>query len=160
MTLINALETLKAQGITKLAGLTSGDIKESNIEKYIENARRCDEDAARWPEQGWAQYHVAHAEGNYIVNMEDGHHIIATNYDNFDMPTYSDYEDEAEMYAAFEEWKIQRDAEAIADEMMETRPGEFPRAAWVLIAISELRAAHKAADEAFEREFGKEEVEQ
>ncbi len=69
------------------------------------------------------------------------------------MPTYGDYENEDEMRVDFNEWKIMKDANAIADEMMIKRPGEFPKAAWVLIATSELRAAHKANMEAFEREF-------
>jgi hypothetical protein len=150
MTLINALETLKSKGITKLAGLSG----ESNIDKFIDNARHCDEDAQRWPEQGWAKYHVEHADDNFIVEI-DGHYIIATHYDTHDMATYSNYDTEDEMHAAFEEWKIMQDAEKIADKMMISRPDELPRAAWILIAASELRAANKASKEAFEREFGK-----
>lgn len=153
MKLVNALETLKAKGITRLVGLSNDKGNESNIDAYIDNARRVDEDAARWPEQGWAKYHTEHADDHYIVET-NGHHIIVTKYEKFDMATYGDYDTEAEMYAAFKEWEIKRDAEAIADEMTATRPGELPRAAWVLIATAELKAASKAAHEAFEREFG------
>lgn len=148
MTLIKALETLKIKGITKLAGLSG----ETNIDKFIDNARHCDEDAQRWPEQGWAKYHTEHADEHYIIEIE-GHHIIATHYDKFDMATYGDYDTESDMYAAFDEWQIMKDAEAIADKMTVSRPGELPRAAWVLIAISELRNAYNAANEAFKREF-------
>lgn len=155
MTLINALETLKAKGITQLAGLHDGESDVNNIDKYIENARRCDEDAARWPEQGWAQYHTEHADAHYIVDMGDGHYIIATQYDGFDMATYSNYDTDEEMYAAFDAWKIAQQAEAIADEMTTTRPGELPRAAWILIATAELKAAHAAAMAAFERDYGR-----
>lgn len=154
MTLINALETLKAKGITRLAGLSSSEGNESNIDKYIDNARRCDEDAARWPEQGWAQYHTEHADDHYIIET-NGHHIIATKYDGFDMATYSNYDTDEEMYAAFDAWKIAQQAEAIADEMTTTRPGELPRAAWILIATAELKAAHAAAMAAFERDYGR-----
>jgi hypothetical protein len=35
---------------------------EIDIDKYIENARRSDEDALLNPEQGWAQYKAAHAK--------------------------------------------------------------------------------------------------
>lgn len=150
MTLVNALETLKSRGIIKLAGLSG----ETNIDKFIDNARRCDEDAQRWPEQGWAKYHIEHADENFIVEV-DGHYIIATHYDNFDMATYSNFDTEDEMHAAFDEWKVMRDAENIADEMIVSRPNELPRAAWILVAAAELRAANKAAGEAFKREFGK-----
>jgi hypothetical protein len=150
MKLIDALESLKAKGITRLTGLCN----ETAIEKYIDNARRSDEDAQRWPEQDWAKYHTEHADGHYIVEA-NGHHIIVTKYDNFDMQTYGDYESDEDMKKDFNEWRIARDAEAIADEMMVTRPGELPRAAWVLIAVNELRAADKAASESFEREYGK-----
>jgi rubrerythrin len=154
MTLVKALETLKSKGIVKLTGLCG----ESNIEKYIDNARGSDENAAdvlnRYPDMSWAIYHKEHADDHYIVET-NGHHIIATKYDNFDMATYGDYDSDEEMYEAFKEWEIKRDAEAIADEMDAKRPGELPHAAWVLIATSELKAAHKASKEAFEREFGK-----
>jgi hypothetical protein len=148
MTLIQALETLKDNGIVKLAGLSG----ENNIEKFIKNARRCDEDAEKYSEQGWAKYHKEHADDNFMVET-NGHHIIATHYDGFDMATYGDYDTEEEMYAAFDEWKIAQEAEVIADEMTAKRPDELPRAAWVLIATNELRAAYKASHEAFEREF-------
>ncbi len=149
MTLIDALEILKAKGITCLTGLCN----QKDIDKYIDNARRCDEDAQRWPEQGWAKYHTDHADDHYIVEA-NGHHIIVTKYDGFDMPTYGDYDNGEEMSADFDEWRIMPDAESIADEMITKRPGELPRAAWVLIAANELRAANKAATEAFEREYG------
>lgn len=148
MTLINALETLKNKGIVKLAGLCG----EYNIDKFIDNAHRCDEDAQRYSEQEWAKYHTEHADDHYIVEI-NGHFIIATHYDGFNMATYSDYDTEDEMYTAFEEYEVMRQAEEIADQMMVSRPGEFPRAAWVLIAVSELKAANKASKEAFEREF-------
>lgn len=150
MKLIEALETLKNNGITKLAGLSG----ENNIDKYIDNARRCDEDAQRWPEQSWAKYHIEHADDNFIVEI-GGRYIIATHYDTHDMATYSNFDTEDEAHAAFEEWEVMRDAEKIADEMMISRPDELSRAAWILIAASELRTANKASKEAFEREFGK-----
>ncbi len=148
MTLVEALEILKAKGITRLGGMAT----ETNIEQYIANARGCDEDAEKYPDQEWAQYHREHADAHYIVET-GGHHIIATHYDTFDMAIYSDYESDDEMIAAFRQYEILRDAEAIAEEMLSKRPGELPKEAWVLIATSELRAAHKSAMEAFERDF-------
>ena len=149
MTLLRALETLKSKGVTKLTGLYN----QTGIDKYIDNARRCEEDAQRWPEQGWAKYHTEHADNHYIVET-NGHYIVATKYDGFDLATYGDYNNDTEMTADFDEWRIMKDSEEIADKMMTTRPGELPRVAWVLIAASELRTAHKAASEAFERKYG------
>jgi len=153
MTLIEALEILKGKGINNLVGMCD----RTNIDEYIDNAREGDEIAAdvlsRYPDMSWAIYHAEHVDAHFIVETADGHHIIATHYDNFDMATYSDYDTQDEMYAAFDEWKIMRDAEKIADEMTATRPDELPRAAWILIVTSELRAAHVAAMEAFDREF-------
>jgi len=152
MTLIDALETLKAKGITKLTGMYN----QADIDKYIDNARQGDEDAAnvlsRYPDMSWAQYHMDHMDNHFIAEI-NGHHIIATHYDNFDMATYGDYDNDDDMEADFDAWRITRDAATIADEMMVSRPGELPRAAWILIAESELRAANKAANEAFEREY-------
>jgi len=155
MKMTDALETLKAKGITKLTGMYN----QTDIDVYIDNAHQGDENAAevlsRYPDMSWAQYHMDHIDGHYIVET-NGHHIIVTNYDTFDLPTYGDYDNAEDMRADFDAWRIMRDAEKIADEMLLTRPGELPRAAWVLIAANELRAASKAADEAFEREYGKE----
>jgi hypothetical protein len=147
MTLIKALETLKGKGIVKLAGLSG----ETNIDKFIDNARCCDEDAAKYAEQGWAKYHTEHADGHYIVET-NGHHIIVTKYDGFDMATYGDYDTEDEVRVAFDEYEIMRQAEEIADEKVKDG-SEMPRTAWVLMAIVELKAAHKAYGEAFERVY-------
>ena len=153
MKMIEALETLKAKGITNLTGM----VGQTDINAYIENARKGDEQAVdvlnRYPDMTWAIYHMDHIDDHYIVET-NGYHIIVTKYDNHDMPTYSDYDTDEEMYAAFKEWRIMRDANSIADEMTAKRPDELPRAAWLLIAASELKAADKAATEAFEREYG------
>ena len=155
MTLIQALETWKEEGITCLVGAAS----ESNIDQYIENARRCDADAERFADQEWAKYHKEHADDNFAIKTDDGHNIIATWYvsgtgTRFCMATYSDYETDEEMRAAFDEWEIAKEAGEIADKMETERPGELPRAAWILIATAELQAAYKAGEIAFEREFG------
>lgn len=163
MTIIEGLNALKAQGITKLVGMC--DV--TDIDTYLEHAIVNHENALKWgnPEhddyvQSW-KHSLDHENDNHMVETSDGHHIIVTTYGTadgktFDMATYSDYDTEEEMREAFDEWKIARDAEQIADEMMVKRPNEFSHAAWVLIATSELRAANKAAKEAFEREFPKE----
>lgn len=148
MKLIAALEILKSKGITKLTGMSG----QEDIDKYIENALRCDEDAARWSEQGWAKYHTEHADRFFIIET-NGHYIIAEHGDAFDMRVYGNYENEDNMRADFDEWRIMRDANAIADEMVVKRPGEFSHTVWVLMSASELRAAHEANMEAFEREF-------
>lgn len=153
MKLIEALETLKSKGVTKLTGMYN----QTDIDIYIDNARRSDEEAAdvlsRYPDMEWAIYHMNHIDEHYIVET-NGHHIIVTKYDTFDMPAYGDYDNDDDMYADFNEWRIMRDANSIADEMIIKRPGEFPREVWLLIATSELKAADKAATEAFEREYG------
>ena len=146
MTIIEALEVLKDKGITTLTGMYN----QSDINVYIANATQSHEDSVRWSDVPCHKYSLDH---HYMVEA-NGHHIIVTQYDNFDMATYSDYSNDDEMYAAFDEWKIARDAEAIADEMTVKRPNELPRTAWVLIATQELRAAHRASSEAFEREYG------
>jgi hypothetical protein len=148
MTLIEALEMLKAKGIARLTGMAD----ESNIEKYLDNAVQIHETSIRYADVPCHRYSLDHEDSHYIVET-NGHHIIATHYDGFDMATYSDYPTENEMYAAFTEYEIMRDAEAIAEEMQAKRPGELPREAWVLIATSELTAAHKASMKAFERDF-------
>ena len=153
MTMIDALEALKAKGITNLTGMFG----QNDINVYIENARKSDEQAVdvliKYPDMSWAIYHMDHINDHYIVEA-NGHHIIVTKYDTFDMPTYGDYDNDEEMAVDFDAWRIMRDANSIADEMIIKRPGEFPREAWLLIAVSELKAADKAAAEAFEREYG------
>ncbi len=155
MTLINALEIIKAEGITKICGW-------GHIDKVIDNARGIEETAARVIETGigsvksW-QYHIDHADDNFIVRT-NGHVIIGTWYESgngtrFCMATYGDYDTEAEMKADFDAWNINRQAEEIADQMTAERPGELPRAAWVAIATAELKAAAEAARAAFERDF-------
>ena len=151
MKLIAALETLKARGITRLAGLSG----ENNIDKYIDNARRCDEDAEKYADQSWAKYHTDHNDDHYILELA-GRFIIATRYDRFDMVTYSNFDTEEEATAAFDEWTIQKEAAEIADRMMIERPDEFTREMWLIIALNELREAKKAAMIAFERDFPRE----
>lgn len=151
MTLINALEELKAQGITKLTGMCGI----TDINEYLAHAQENHNNAVKYAAQGIAtwQYSLDHENNSQLIVTADGHHIIATNYDGFNMATYSDYETDEEMSAAFDAWRISRDAEAIANKMDAERPGELPHAAWVLIATAELKAADKAANEAFDREF-------
>lgn len=150
MTLIDALETLKSKGITKLTGMHNV----SDINRYIDNAVQSHEDSVRWADVPCHKYSLDHEDDHYIVET-NGHHIIVTKYDGFDMATYGDYDSDEAMRADFDEWRIMRDAESIADEMTAKRPGELPRAAWVLIATAELKAALKNSREAFEREYGK-----
>lgn len=150
MTLVNGLKELKAKGVAKLVGM----VGITDIDTYLEHATESHDNAVKYAAMGiqsW-QYSVDHEDDNYMVETADGHHIIATRYGTFDMATYSDYETEEEMIAAFDEWKIARQAAEIADE--KAKQGDsVPREAWILIATMKLRAAHKTAHEAFEREF-------
>lgn len=157
MTLIEGLEELKANGITKLVGMAGI----SDINVYLDHAQENHKNAVKYAAKGiqtW-QYELDHENDSFMAETADGHHIIGTTYYTadgkpFGMATYGDYETEEEMCRAFDEWKISKQANDIADEMSAKRPGELPHAAWVLIATSELKAAYKAAGEAFEREFG------
>lgn len=154
MTLVNGLKELKAKGVAKLVGM----VGITDIDTYLEHATESHDNAVKYAAMGiqsW-QYSVDHEDDNYMVETADGHHIIATRYGTFDMATYSDYETEEEMIAAFDEWEIARQAAEIADE--KAKHGDsVPREAWILIATMKLRAAHKTAHEAFEREFGEKE---
>jgi len=147
MKLIELLEILKSRGITKLSGMYG----ENNINKYIENAVRCHEDSIRWADVPCHKYSLEHEDDHYIIET-NGHYIIATHYGNFDMATYGDYDTEEEMRADFDEWQIMKEAKAIADEKV-AKGSEMPHAAWVLIAVHELRKCRTEAHAAFEREF-------
>lgn len=159
MTLINALEELKAKGITRLVGMAGI----TDIDTYLEHATESHKNAVKYAAQGiqtW-QYSLDHEDDSFMVEMADGHYIIATTYGTadgkpFDMATYSNYETEEEMYAAFDEWKIAQQAAEIADKKVK-QDSSLPREAWILVATLELRAAYKRADEAFKRQFGEKE---
>jgi hypothetical protein len=147
MTLIEALETLKSKGITKL----TDTIGESDIDKYIDNAVQNHEISLRYADVPCHKYYLDHEDDHYIVET-NGHFIIATHYDNFDMATYGNYDTKEEMYANFDEYIIRKQAEAIADQKVKDG-SDFPRAAWVAIAINELRQAYAAANVAFEHDY-------
>lgn len=159
MTLINGLQELKAKGITRLVGMAGI----TDIGTYLKHATENHENAVKYAAMGiqtW-QYSLDHEDDSYMVETADGHHIIATTYGTaggkpFDMATYSDYDTEEEMTAAFEEWEIAQQAAEIADEKAK-QGSSLPREAWVLVATLELRAAYKRAYEAFKREFGEKE---
>ena len=151
MTLIEGLEALKAQGITKLVGMAGI----TDIGAYLEHVTENHQNAVKYAAKGiqtW-QHALDHEDDSYMVDTADGHHIIATHYGMFDMATYSDYDTEEEMIAAFDEWEIARQAAEIADEKVK-EDSSLPREAWVLVAAVELKAAYKAAHEAFECEYG------
>ena len=156
MTLINALEELKAKGITRLVGMA----RITDIDTCLEHATENHDNAVKYAAMGiqtW-RYSLDHEDDSYMAETADGHHIIATIYGTadgkqFDMATYSDYETEEEMYVAFDEWKIAQQAAEIADEKVR-QDSSLPREAWVLVATMELRAAYKAEGEAFGREYG------
>ena len=152
MTIIEGLEELKAQGITKLVGMAG----ESDIDTYLEHAQKNHENAVKYAAKGietW-QHSLDHEDDYFMVETVDGHSIIATHYSTFDMATYSTYNTEEEMNAAFNAWEIAKQASEIADEKVK-EDSSLPREAWVLMATTELRAAYKAAHEAFERgEYG------
>ncbi len=148
MTLIEALETLKSKGITKLSGM----FEENDIDKYIDHAVKSHEISLRHADVPCHQYHLDHEDDNYIIET-NGHFIIATRYDKFDMATYGNYDTQEEMYADFNEYIIRKQAEEIADEKVKAG-SEFPRAVWLALAINELRKAYAAANAAFERDFG------
>lgn len=148
MTLISTLEELKAKGITNLSGFSAtGDIN-----AILENAQKNHENAVKYAAKGietW-QHSLDHEDDYFMVETVDGHSIIATHYSTFDMATYSTYNTEEEMYAAFDEWKIAQQAAEIADEKVK-QDSSLPREAWVLVAAMELRAGYKAANEAFKQ---------
>ncbi|SDD73824.1 hypothetical protein [Sporomusa acidovorans] len=148
MTLIEALEILKDKGITKLSGMMG----ESDIDKYIDRAVQSHEISASLAHIPCHQYHLDHENDHYIVET-NGHFIIATHYGTFDMATYGNYDMEEEMYADFDEYRIIKQAEAIADQKVKDG-SNCPRAVWLAVAINELRQAHAAAHAAFEREYG------
>lgn len=148
MTLIEALETLKSKGITKLSGM----YEESDIDKYIDNAVQSHETSLRHADVPCHQYSLEHEDDHYIIET-NGHFIIATHYDKFDMATYGNYDTQEEMYADFDEYTIRKQAEEIADERVKAG-SEFPRAVWLAVAIDELRKAYAEAHAAFERDFG------
>jgi len=148
MTIIEALELLKGKGITNLVGMYG----ETNIDKYIANAKESHEDSMRWADVPCHKYSLDHEDDHFMIET-NGHHIIATHYENFDMPTYGDYETEEEMAADFDEWQIMRNAEAIADKKV-SGGSELPRATWITVACHELRKANRDARAAFEREYG------
>jgi hypothetical protein len=156
MTLVNALESLKAKGIRRMVGYRD----ETDINAYIENAKECDEVAREllktYPDDVQFRYYVEHEDDHFIVEV-NGHCIIATSFESSVMPgtkfhvaTYgSEYETEKEMKADFDEWSIKDEAEKIAGEMMAERPGIFPRGGWVLIATKELEKYREKAEAAF-----------
>jgi hypothetical protein len=156
MTLVNALENLKEKGIRKMVGLRG----ETDIDRYIENAKDCDQQAQdilkSYLDNEWALYRIEHEDDHFIIEVR-GHSIITSTYDSsilpgtkFHLATYgSDYETEKEMKADFDEWSIKDEAEKIADEMMAERPGILPRGGWVLIATKELEKYREKAEVAF-----------
>lgn len=154
MTIIEGLNELKAQGIMKLVGMAG----ESDINVYLDHAQANHENALKWgnPEHddyvGSWKYCLDHEDDSFMVETADGHFIIATHFDGFAMPEYSTYDTEEEMNAAFDEWEINEQANKIADEKAE-QGSSLPREVWVIIATSELKAAYKAASEAFKREY-------
>ena len=151
MTLVEGLEELKAKGITKLVGMAGI----TDIDTYLEHATENHENAVKYAAKGiqtW-QHTLDHEDDSFMIETADGHHIIATHYGTFDTATYSDYDADGAMEAAFDEWRIAQQAAKIADEKVK-QDNSLPREAWVLVATMELKAAYKAADEAFKREYG------
>jgi hypothetical protein len=156
MTLVNALESLKEKGIRRMVGLSV----ETDIDRYIQNAKDCDRQAQDiiklYPGNEWARYRIKHKDDHFIVDVK-GHSIITTTYDSsilpgtkFHLATYgSEYETKEEMKADFDEWSIKDEAEKIADEMMAERPGILSREGWELIAMKELEKYREKAEAAF-----------
>lgn len=155
MTIIEALNEIKAAGITRLVGMAGI----SDIEEYISIAEEHHRNAVELSANGYDawQYTLDHEDDHRLIVTADGHYIIATiyggNYGNFEMATYSNYDTKDEMHAAFDEIKISEQAESIADEMETERPGELPRVAFVAIATAELKAAYAAIDKEVKEAF-------
>lgn len=137
MKLINALNELKELGIQTV---TSGS-RVHSIDAYISNA-----------EEVLSENNVD--DDSRLLAMPDGNYIVTDKTLGFETVLCSTYATEDEAGTAFEAYQIAEQAEAIADEMEAKRPGELPRAAWVMIATAELKSAYAAAKAAFEREFG------
>ena len=152
MTLIDALETLKAAGTTKITGY--GEDGLTNIDDVIGHAKDVHETAAKYASIECNKYALEHEDDHFIIDTADGHHIIAEHYSTYDMPIYSDYSSAEEADAAFRKWQIAQQAAKIANE----KAGQDSREAWKAVATAELRAAYRAADEAFEHKYGKKEA--
>lgn len=148
MTLINALEILEAKGITRLTGLSGA----SDISTYMDHAVESHELALQYADTSscW-KYTLDHEDDHDLVALPDGNYIIVTLYGDFDMPIWSTYASDDEMYAAYDEYKVSRQAEEIADEMMVSRPNVLPRTGWIAIATAEIRKAYASLDEEFNR---------
>jgi hypothetical protein len=153
MTLIEALETLKGKGITKLVGMYN----ESNIDKYLDNAIKDHEANVRWADTTPTRKASLENEDCHYIIETNGHFIIATRYTNFDMATYGNYDTEKEMYADFDEYRINQQAEEIANQKV-SESNDLPFEIWKAFAAGELRKAYAASHEAFEREFGNNEA--
>ena len=149
MTLINALETLKAKGITHLVGMCNSN----DINDYISNAQACHDDAVKYSAMGvetWKDS-LEREDDNFIVETK-GHHIVATHYSDFDMPTYGDYETEEEMTNDFDEWNILRQAKEIADEKV-AQGSDIDHTVWMTVAAHELFAAYAKVEAEFNKTF-------
>lgn len=152
MTLVDALKELKAAGVTQLVGMAHTN----DIDAYLAHAEDNHANAVKYAAEGvksW-QYTLDHENDCRLICLADGHYIITDMFGDVEMAMYSDYTTEEEMHAAFEAFQIAEQAEAIANEMETTHPGELPRAAWVMIATAELKSAHAAAKATFKRDFG------
>ena len=151
MTLIDALEALKTAGATKIAGYGEGL---ASIDDVIAHAKDVHDAAAEYADIDCNRYALEHEDDNFMIETDGGHHIIAKHYGTYDMPIYSDYADEGDMDTAFREWQIAQQAAEIANEKVK-QDSSIPREAWTVVATAELRAAYKAAGEAFERKYEK-----
>lgn len=151
MKIIDLLNELKDDGVTRLVGMHGT----SDIRDYISKAEENHEISVKYAAEGIAchQYSLDHEDDFRMVTTPDGNRIIAIKFGDFEMPYYSTCETEEEMNAAFKEVQIAEQAESIAKEMDTKRPGVLPHAAWISIAAAELNAAYSAAEAAFKHDF-------
>lgn len=151
MTIINLLNELKVNGVTRLVGMYGT----SDINDYISSAEERHENSVKYAAEGISchQYALDHENDYRMVTTPDENRIIIGKFGDIEMPCYSTYETEEEMDAAFEAVQIAEQAESIAQEMDTMRPGVLPHAAWIAIAAAELKATYAVTKAAFNRGF-------
>jgi len=153
MTIIAALNEMKARGVTTLCGMH----EKTNIDDYIRCAREAHEELHSFGVEcaaegiGFWQYELDHEDDHDLIDI-DGHLCIITHYDGFDCTTYGDFDTDDEMNDAFHDWQDRKAADEIAREKVE-QGSEMPYNAWYAVALHELKTARKQADTEFNAMF-------
>lgn len=151
MTVIQAIEIMKNNGVKKLSGMYGMD--SAPIEKYEIHARETHNNAVRYAVEGikcW-KYTLDH-ENDYELVKINGHYcIISVLPDGVRMALYGDFENEEEMKKAFDEWETETEAMRIAKKKAK---GKSDVTAWYFVALKMIREAKAEAKKAFYLQFG------